>query len=71
MAVTSGLETEPSGTWQTDPATLRDVVLDRHAMEARLEICPPLERAWILSLLDRPREAIIEGRKLLDASTDP
>lgn len=71
MAATSGLETEPSGTWQTDPATLRDVVLDRDAMEARLEDCPPLERVWILSLLDRTREAILEGQQLLDASTDP
>lgn len=56
--------------WQTDPVTLRETVLDRDAMEARLDQCPALERVWILSLLDRTREAINEGRGLLEASKD-
>ncbi|MGM9473795.1 hypothetical protein ACS5PJ_17550 [Pseudarthrobacter sp. YS3] len=50
--------------------TLRDVVLDREAMEARLSACPALERVWILALLDRTQEAIREGQALLDASPD-
>lgn len=56
--------------WRTDPATLRDVVLDREAMEARLTRCPALERVWILCLLDRTREAITEGLELLAGSTN-
>lgn len=56
--------------WRTDPATLRDVVLDREAMEDRLTQCPALERVWILCLLDRTREAITEGLKLLAGSVD-
>lgn len=68
--VTSGPETAPADIWHTDPVTLRDVVLDRDAMEARLTQCPALERVWILGLLDRTQEAIKEGRELLDTSTD-
>lgn len=64
-------DTSPRGIWHTDPITLRDVVLDRAAMEALLSQCPPLERVWILCLLDRPEEAVTEGRRLLDASVDP
>ncbi|SDL34841.1 hypothetical protein SAMN04487916_1089 [Arthrobacter sp. ov407] len=56
--------------WRTDPATLRDVVLDAPAMEARLTQCPELERVWILCLLDRTREAITEGLELLACSRD-
>lgn len=56
--------------WRTDPATLRDVVLDRNAMEDRLGDCPPLERVWFLSLLGRDEEALEEGRKLLAESRD-
>lgn len=56
--------------WRSDPATLRDVVLDREALEARLGQCPALERIWILCLLDRPQEAITEGRALLSRSKD-
>lgn len=54
--------------WTTDPATLRDVVLDTEAMEGRLEDCPALERVWILALLGRTGEAIEEGQALLAAS---
>lgn len=59
-----------SDVWTTDPATLRDVVLDEEAMQARLEDCPPLERVWIMSLLGRTREAIAEGQALLAESTE-
>jgi tetratricopeptide (TPR) repeat protein len=51
--------------WRTDPATLRDVVLDPGPMEDRLGGCPPLERVWLLSLLGRNQEALDEGRTLL------
>jgi tetratricopeptide (TPR) repeat protein len=56
--------------WRTDPSTLRDVVLDRAAMSARLGEYPSLERVWALSLLDRGQQAVTEGRALLAGSTD-
>lgn len=56
--------------WRTDPATLRDVVLDRDAVEERLGDCPPLERVWLLSLLDREEEALSEGFKLMADSPE-
>ncbi|WP_181037194.1 hypothetical protein [Arthrobacter sp. 4R501] len=56
--------------WRTDAATLRDVVLDPNAMEARLGGCTELERVWVLSLLGRHEEAVIEGQALLAASKD-
>jgi tetratricopeptide (TPR) repeat protein len=61
---------ETADIWRTDPATLRDIVLDRAAMVARLPQCPELERIWILSLLDRTREAISEGQELVARSRD-
>lgn len=60
----------PGDVWWTGPVTLWDVVLDREAMEARLTMCPALERVWILGLLDRTQEAIAEGQELLDALPD-
>ncbi|ALV42409.1 hypothetical protein AU252_15660 [Pseudarthrobacter sulfonivorans] len=57
--------------WRVDPATLRDVLLDKAAVENRLEGCPALERVWILSLLGRDDEALAEGRRLLAGSHDP
>ncbi|MDQ0853328.1 tetratricopeptide (TPR) repeat protein [Arthrobacter sp. V4I6] len=60
----------PGDIWRTDPATLRDVVLDRAVMEDRLTQCPALERVWILCLLDRPQEAITEGLDLLAGASD-
>jgi tetratricopeptide (TPR) repeat protein len=57
--------------WFVDPATLRDVLVDRDAMEARLEDCADLERVWVLSLLGRGEEAVSEAQQLLAASTDP
>ncbi|WP_454700020.1 hypothetical protein [Arthrobacter humicola] len=56
--------------WRTDLATLRDVVLDRESMTARLGEYPSLERVWALSLLDRGEQAVAEGRALLANSTD-
>lgn len=60
----------PQEVWRTDPATLRDIVLDVPAMEARLTQCLELERVWILGLLDRTSEAITEGQRLLASSSD-
>ncbi|MDQ0864485.1 hypothetical protein QF036_002066 [Arthrobacter globiformis] len=56
--------------WHTDPATLRDIVLERTAVEDRLAGCPPLERVWLLSLLGRDEEALTEGQTLLAGSQD-
>lgn len=56
--------------WRTDPDTLRDVLLDPAAVEARLQECPALERVWILSLLGRDQEAITFGHRLLSESQD-
>lgn len=56
--------------WRTDPGTLRDVPLDRAAVEDRLEGSPALERVWILSLLGRDKEAVAAGRVLLADSQD-
>lgn len=56
--------------WAVDPATLRDVILDREAVQRRLGDCPGLERVWFLSLLGRTEEAIKEGGALLESSAD-
>lgn len=64
------VSTQEKDIWRTDPVTLRDVVLDREAMERRLMQCPALERIWIFCLLDRTQEAITEGSYLLAESTD-
>lgn len=54
-----------------DPATLRDVVVDRNALEARLADSTDLERVWVLSLLGRGEEAVSEAQAVLPASKDP
>lgn len=64
------MSTEQADAWRTDAVTLREVVLDRPAMEARLTQCPEPERVWILSLLDRTGEAISEGLELLAGARD-
>jgi tetratricopeptide (TPR) repeat protein len=56
--------------WRTDPRTLRDVVLDRAAMRARLGVYPSVERVWALSLLGRSEQAVVEGQLLLAGSRD-
>ncbi|MFE5835321.1 hypothetical protein [Arthrobacter sp. NPDC056493] len=61
---------EAEDIWRTDPTTLQDVILDRPAGETRLGEGPPLERIWILSLLERHEEAVKEGQQLLARSQD-
>jgi hypothetical protein len=61
---------DSSPIWRTDPVTMRDVVLDREAVENKLEECTPLERVWILALLDRNDDALPEGLALLAESQD-
>lgn len=68
--MTSGPMEVQGDVWRTDPGTLRDVVLDRPAVESRLRDCPALERVWILCLLDRIQEAITEGQDLLAGAAD-
>lgn len=62
-------ESEPE-IWRTDPVTLRDVLLDSVAIQERLVECPPLERAWLLSLLGHDEEAIASGHRLLAEAPD-
>ncbi|GAC1373366.1 MAG: hypothetical protein NVSMB43_10900 [Pseudarthrobacter sp.] len=56
--------------WRTDPRTLRDVVLDRAAMKARLGVYPSVERVWALTLLGRSDQAVTEGHQLLNGSKE-
>jgi tetratricopeptide (TPR) repeat protein len=56
--------------WRTGTATMRDVVLDREALGSKLQDCTPLERVWILALLDRNEAALREGLALLAESQD-
>jgi tetratricopeptide (TPR) repeat protein len=56
--------------WQTDPRTLREVVVDRKAMKARLGEYPSVERVWALSLLGHSEQAVVEGQRLLASSRD-
>jgi hypothetical protein len=66
-----GRSVDPEGEiWHTDPSTLRDVVVDRAAMKARLGEYPSLERVWALALLDRGEQAVAEGKALLAGSAD-
>ena len=58
---------EASGFWLTDPATFRDVVLDRKGLENALANgVSPLERVRYLALLNRESEALQEGFRLLE-----
>jgi len=57
--------------WFVDPATLQDVVVDRAALEARLDGSSDLDRVWVLSLLGRGEEAVSEARALLTSFMDP
>jgi hypothetical protein len=61
---------DASELWQTDPRTLREVVLDRAAMKSRLGEYPSVERVWALSLLGRSEQAVAEGQLLLAGSRD-
>ncbi|WP_247048852.1 hypothetical protein [Arthrobacter rhizosphaerae] len=61
--------TNTSEFWRTDPATLRDVVLDRKALESALANgCTPLERIRFLALLNREPEALQVGFRVLAES---
>lgn len=61
--------TNTSESWRTDPATLRDVVLDRKALESALSNgCTPLERVRFLALLNRETEALQVGFRVLAES---
>ncbi|MDQ0078700.1 hypothetical protein [Arthrobacter oryzae] len=56
---------------RTDPATLRDVVLDRNAVERALSNgCPPLDHVRFLALLNRETDALQEGFRLLADTPD-
>ena len=57
--------------WFVDPVTLQDVVVDRDALESRLDGCSGLDRVWVLSLLGRGEEAVSEAKILLASSADP
>jgi tetratricopeptide (TPR) repeat protein len=57
--------------WFVDPVTLQDVVVDRAALESRLEDCTDLDRIWVLSLLGRGEDAVSEAQPLLASSADP
>ena len=62
---------DTSGFWRTDPATLRDVVIDPEGLEAAFANgCPPLERVRFLALLNREGEALHEGLQLLSDVPD-
>ncbi|MET4622829.1 tetratricopeptide (TPR) repeat protein [Arthrobacter sp. 2762] len=61
--------TSTNEAWFTDPATLREVVLDSTALLDRLASCPDIERVWILVLLGRCDEAMAEGEALLARSS--
>lgn len=62
---------DSSGFWRTDPATLRDVAVDRTALENALANgCPPLDRVRFLALLNRESEALREGFRLLPGFPD-
>ncbi|MDN4643866.1 hypothetical protein [Arthrobacter sp. PsM3] len=61
---------DPGTLGRTDPVTLREVVLDREALAARLADCPDLERVWILSLLGQSEEAIHAGQALVEGPGD-
>ncbi|UZX04317.1 hypothetical protein F8G81_18135 [Arthrobacter sp. CDRTa11] len=57
---------DTSELWRTNPATLRDEVIDREALENILVTgCSPLERVRFLALLNRETEAFQEGFQLL------
>lgn len=67
----SGVARTPAADiWWTDPSTLRDVALNREAVQSRLEEAADLERIWLLCLLDRADEAIVEGHQLLAGAAD-
>ena len=62
--------TREDDVWVTDAATLREVILDRAALTARLDSCPEPERVWILAMLGRFEEAAESGEALLASASN-
>lgn len=56
--------------WRTDPATLRDFILDDSAARAKLADCPAVDRIYLLALLGLEDQAMEEGLNLLKDSAD-
>ena len=57
--------------WRTDPATLRDYIVDTAAARARIAVCPVPEKLRLMALLGHEEQALEEGLPLLKASADP
>lgn len=57
--------------WRTDPATLRDYIVDAAAARARIPVCPDPEKLWLMTLLGQEEQALEEGFALLESSTEP
>jgi len=57
--------------WRTDPATLRDYIVDAAAAQARIAVCPVPEKPRLMSLLGRAEQALEEGLALVEDSADP
>lgn len=51
--------------WRVDPSTLREVVIDRPAMLARVVEAPPTEQVWMLTVLGQLDEASRAGETIL------
>ncbi|GAA1078659.1 hypothetical protein GCM10023346_49440 [Arthrobacter gyeryongensis] len=60
----------PADVWRTDPATLRDVVLDRAARSYLSHSAPIWNGYGFCACWTRTREAIDEGQELLTRSKD-
>ncbi len=58
--------TEADEVWRTDPATLRDVILDSNAVESPLEDCPQLD----FVVAGPARKSLEGGDELLENSGD-
>lgn len=57
--------------WRTDPATLRDYIVDAAAARARIPVCPDPEKLWLMTLLGQEEQALEEGLALLRSSAEP
>lgn len=57
--------------WRTDPATLRDYIVDAAAARARIAVCPVPEKLRLMALLGHEEQALEEGLPLLTDCADP
>ena len=57
--------------WRTDPATLRDYLIDSAEARARIAACPVPEKLRLLALLGHEEQALEEGLPLLEHAADP